>query len=195
MVIAGSVKLMKGKLSKFFFQQRNRVLEQLEKETAKLTPDMERKAVDDVFNLAGENEKLLARLKPMLVADLEFGGAQLFAELGMDNFQLKPQAALDFLKVRENYIKEINQTTFDQITTSLREGLDEGESYEKLAARVKEALGTASGLHAKAIAVETYEGRVQLSGFVNTPEEKAKAEQIARTVNGVMNVQNNITVK
>jgi hypothetical protein len=46
-----------------------------------------------------------------------------------------------------------------------------GDGYlsrvEALAARVKAALSAERGIRAGAIAVETYEGRVQLSGFVS----------------------------
>ena len=45
------------------------------------------------------------------------------------------------------------------------------------------------------VSVDTFKGTVQLSGFVNTAEEKARAEQVARTVSGVTNVQNNLAVK
>jgi hyperosmotically inducible periplasmic protein len=36
---------------------------------------------------------------------------------------------------------------------------------------------------------------VQLSGFVDSPEQKAQAEQIARSVSGVRGVRNNIVVR
>ena len=48
---------------------------------------------------------------------------------------------------------------------------------------------------ARAISVETFKGVVQLSGFVNTAEEKEKAGEIARNVKGVVDVKNNINVK
>jgi hyperosmotically inducible periplasmic protein len=38
-------------------------------------------------------------------------------------------------------------------------------------------------------------GTVQLSGFVNTADQKTKAGEIARQVQGVQDVVNNITVK
>ena len=43
--------------------------------------------------------------------------------------------------------------------------------------------------------VETFKGVVQLSGFVNTQDEKNKAEDIARGVRGVKSVKNNLIVK
>jgi osmotically-inducible protein OsmY len=48
---------------------------------------------------------------------------------------------------------------------------------------------------AMGIKVETFKGVVQLSGFAKNPDEKARAEQIARNTPGVQNVQNNISLK
>ena len=45
------------------------------------------------------------------------------------------------------------------------------------------------------IEVETYKGRVQLSGFVDSETEKDAAEQIANQVAGVREVVNNIQLK
>ena len=48
---------------------------------------------------------------------------------------------------------------------------------------------------ASSIKVETLNGTVQLSGFAKSYEEKSTAEAIARKVNGVKSVQNNISVR
>jgi osmotically-inducible protein OsmY len=45
------------------------------------------------------------------------------------------------------------------------------------------------------IHVETMQGVVQLSGFVETAAQKAQAERIARSVEGVRSVRDNIVVK
>src|ERR1700712_490763 len=45
------------------------------------------------------------------------------------------------------------------------------------------------------ISVETFKGTVQLSGFVDNSEQKSRAAEVARGVNGVRDVKNNITVK
>ena len=45
------------------------------------------------------------------------------------------------------------------------------------------------------VEVETFRDTVQLSGFVDTEEEKAKAGEIATGVDGVMKVENNLIVK
>jgi hyperosmotically inducible protein len=45
------------------------------------------------------------------------------------------------------------------------------------------------------VKVATFKRTVQLSGFVTGMEQKAKAGDIAKTVEGVKEVENNITVK
>jgi hyperosmotically inducible periplasmic protein len=45
------------------------------------------------------------------------------------------------------------------------------------------------------IHVETMQDVVQLSGFVDSPEQRAQAEQIARSVSGVRGVRNTIVVR
>ena len=45
------------------------------------------------------------------------------------------------------------------------------------------------------IKVETYKGTVQLSGFANSQAEINKAVQIARNVNGVQSVKNDVLLK
>jgi len=45
------------------------------------------------------------------------------------------------------------------------------------------------------IHVETFKNQVQLSGFVDSSEEIAKAGQIARNVEGVQDVKNNLVVR
>lgn len=45
------------------------------------------------------------------------------------------------------------------------------------------------------VKVDTFKSVVQLSGFVDTQEQKSRAEQIAQGVTGVQRVQNNLSVK
>jgi hyperosmotically inducible protein len=43
--------------------------------------------------------------------------------------------------------------------------------------------------------VVTFKGMVQLSGFVNNKDQKNRAGELAKSVEGVKEVENNITVK
>lgn len=45
------------------------------------------------------------------------------------------------------------------------------------------------------VGVDTFKGTVQLNGFVNTEQDRARAEQIARAVPGVRSVQNRLALK
>jgi osmotically-inducible protein OsmY len=45
------------------------------------------------------------------------------------------------------------------------------------------------------INVETFKGDVQFSGFVDSAESVDKAEAVARNVNGVVSVKNDLVVK
>jgi osmotically-inducible protein OsmY len=61
--------------------------------------------------------------------------------------------------------------------------------------KVKTAFVRDEVVKAMQVEVTTFKGNVQLSGFVDTAEQKARAEQIAAGIQGVMAVTNNITVK
>ena len=64
-----------------------------------------------------------------------------------------------------------------------------------ITARVKAALLAERGIPSLSISVDTYEGRVQLAGFVGTPEIVSRAGRLTATVSGVRTVDNNISVK
>jgi hyperosmotically inducible periplasmic protein len=64
-----------------------------------------------------------------------------------------------------------------------------------ITARVKAALLAERGIPSLSISVETYEGRVQLSGFVKAPDIVSRAGRVTAGVTGVRTVHNNITVR
>jgi len=64
-----------------------------------------------------------------------------------------------------------------------------------ITARVKAALLAEKGIPSMSISVETYEGRVQLSGFVGSPDLVSRAGRVTAAVSGVRTVHNNISVK
>jgi hyperosmotically inducible protein len=64
-----------------------------------------------------------------------------------------------------------------------------------ITARVRAALLAERGIPSLSIAVETYEGRVQLSGFVKAPDIVSRAGRVTAGVSGVRTVDNNITVR
>jgi hyperosmotically inducible protein len=58
--------------------------------------------------------------------------------------------------------------------------------------RVKEALIADPDTKARQIDVETFRGVVQLNGFVDSDTDRSKATSVARQVNGVKQVRNNL---
>jgi osmotically-inducible protein OsmY len=61
---------------------------------------------------------------------------------------------------------------------------------------VKAKLASDAGFNAfTQVHVETMQGVVQLSGFVDKAQDKSQAEQIARDVKGVHGVRNDIVVR
>ena len=64
-----------------------------------------------------------------------------------------------------------------------------------LTAKVKTALIAASETKAHQINVETKDGVVQLSGFVDTNSAKSAATTVAKSVTGVKDVKNELSVK
>lgn len=64
-----------------------------------------------------------------------------------------------------------------------------------ISAKVEAKLAAESLTAAMDVNVETYDGVVQLSGFVDNLETLQKAEQIARSVAGVKKVENNLILR
>lgn len=63
-----------------------------------------------------------------------------------------------------------------------------------IAARVKDSLKGAELSSDSDVNVEVSKGVVQLSGFVSTPQEKARAGDVASSVEGVRDVENQIAL-
>ena len=76
-----------------------------------------------------------------------------------------------------------------------RETFNEYMDDTAITASVKSAILEEPSLHTFQIHVETFQGTVQLSGFVDSEHEARKAEQLAKNTKGVKNVKNNIVVR
>jgi hypothetical protein len=64
-----------------------------------------------------------------------------------------------------------------------------------LAERVRAALVAERAIMATAISVESYEGQVELSGFVPAPDMASRAGRVTAGVDGVRFVHNNLAVR
>jgi len=79
--------------------------------------------------------------------------------------------------------------------TSTRQSTGEFVDDATITTKVKTAFVRDPIVKVFQVDVTTFKGNVQLSGFVDTPEQKTRAGQLAEGVPGVKTVTNNITVK
>ncbi len=80
-------------------------------------------------------------------------------------------------------------------STSTRESTGEYVDDSVITTKIKSLLAADNLLKSFQIGVETYQGTVQLSGFVNSRQAVDKADEIAKSVKGVKSVKNNLIVK
>lgn len=81
------------------------------------------------------------------------------------------------------------------VATATKESTGEYVDDSTITLKVKAALVKDPVVKAMDVTVETFKGVVQLSGFVNTPDQKFQAGRLAETVRGVTSVKNNLVVK
>ena len=79
--------------------------------------------------------------------------------------------------------------------TSTNESTGAYVDNSAITGKVKSAILQDPGLKVMQIDVTTYKNVVQLSGFVDTPQMVERAGTVAKQVNGVTSVQNNLIVK
>lgn len=79
--------------------------------------------------------------------------------------------------------------------TNTHRGTGEVIDDAAITTKVKAALVADKDVSALDVKVETYRGVVQLSGFTNSQTEITKAVQVARGVNGVKSVKNDLRIK
>lgn len=80
-------------------------------------------------------------------------------------------------------------------STSTQESAGQYIDDTTITTKVKAAIFNEPSLKVAQINVETYKAVVQLSGFVDSNADVTKAASVARTVNGVMSVKNDIRLK
>lgn len=96
-------------------------------------------AFDVLFDPIRFRDQLAAALRTDTVQALQEAGDECFAELGMDDpFTMPPEKARDFLRQRENLLKDVADEVFDDIKKELQAGHDAGESEAKIAQRLRD---------------------------------------------------------
>jgi osmotically-inducible protein OsmY len=80
-------------------------------------------------------------------------------------------------------------------STPTHESAGEYVDDSVITTKIKTLIAEDDFLKSFQISVETYQGTVQLSGFVNSQMAADKAGQIATSVHGVKSIKNNLIVK
>lgn len=80
-------------------------------------------------------------------------------------------------------------------STSTQSGTGEYLDDTVITTKVKAAILAEPDLKSLQISVETFKGVVQLSGFVDSAYSAKRAAEVARGVNGVVSVKNDLIVR
>ena len=80
-------------------------------------------------------------------------------------------------------------------STSTRESTGEYVDATVISTKVRAKIAEDKSVSIFDISVKTFKDTVQLSGFVNSRKEKIRAGELAASVKGVRQVENNIVVK
>jgi hyperosmotically inducible periplasmic protein len=78
--------------------------------------------------------------------------------------------------------------------TSGRESVGQYTDDKTITAKVKTALARDSMVKAHQVNVTTFQGQVQLSGFVDSQQQKDRATEIVRNMEGVKELHNDLVV-
>ena len=93
------------------------------------------------------------------------------------------------------FVTSILLTTVGCASTPKKEGTGEYVDDSVITTKVKAAIFNDPTLKSAEINVETFKGVVQLSGFVNSQADIAKAAEVAGMVKGVISDKNDMRLK
>lgn len=146
-----------------------------------------------------DDSVITTRVKSALLADDIVKGLDIKVETSKGEVQLsgfvESQDQIDraiMITKGVEGVKDVdNKMELKAMETSVGEKIDDGIVTTK----VKAALLAEEGVNSTDIAVETREGVVQLSGFVDDAAQIEKAGEVTRTVEGVKDVKNDLAVR
>jgi len=148
-----------------------------------------------------DDEVLTGKVKAALIQDDTTKARQINVESHNGVIQLSGFVATDDEKARAAQlakgIEGVRQVRNDIVVREAVASNTLGTEIDDatLTAKVKAELIGNETTKARDIQVETQRGVVQLSGFVDTSEQKAEAARVARSVSGVREVRNDLQIK
>ena len=124
--------------------------------------------------------------------DTNHDGHLSFSEASKDSFYTKEH----FDAADKNKDAKLTQEEYSNYKTA-QQKKEVGRIVDDstITTKVKALIVKEEGFKGMQVSVETYKGVVQLSGFVSTKAQIQKAGEIAKSVEGVKSVKNNLIVK
>lgn len=178
--IAPREKQAAKKYSRFFLEQKARVLDRLQKASpaARAEFDAAASLLSTIFPKAGENGALFARLAPLWTEQLKDGWQFLNTETGIKEtqnpFTVDDPRVLAALREREIQAAHVNDTTEEAIRDLIGKALEAGESTAELGDRI--AAYYAENCVGETSARPLTSARTQTSGIVNQGRQMAALE-------------------
>jgi len=146
-----------------------------------------------------DDSVITSRVKTALVKDLGGEAAKIDVETFRQRVQLNgfinsSDAKRSATRVAQN-VKGVssveNNLKLSTETRTAGEYIDD----KVLVAKIKTALAEDPVVKAHEVNIEVRQGVVQLAGFVDTSEQKSRAAEVTRDINGVRSVDNQLEVK
>lgn len=150
-----TVRAFRSKVDRALMEARVEVLQKLEaKYKAAGGGGATRSAgAEFIFDLSKFQSGLVRMLRGVSADALQLAGEQLLAEVGKDlPWQMPAPKATEFLRERENRIKDASEAIHGQIMRELEMGLQEGDTLAQMASRVKGSFNQLSNGRALVIA-------------------------------------------
>lgn len=147
-----------------------------------------------------EDSAITAKVKAALLGDDVVKGMDIQVETrkgevqlsGYVDSQAQADRAVEIARGIEGVKNVDNKMTVKTGETTVGEKIDDGI----ISTKVKAALADDEGIKDSTdIVVETRDGEVQLSGYVNNQAQMDRAVEVVRSVEGVKNVINNMSIK
>lgn len=101
------------------------------------------------------DRKIIAILKPIILANVVKGGESLAIDFHLfaeGEFEANTIFIENFFKSREMLIKNINETTFEKLTTVINEAVNNGETIAEISQKVERVYTEAKGFRSRNIA-------------------------------------------
>ena len=142
-----------------------------------------------------DDSAITTKVKSALLADADVKSFDIKVETRKGEVQLSGfvdnQAQMDRAKGVEGVKKVDNKMSLKTTSTTVGDKIDDGV----ITTKVKAALLGDSSVKSSDIGVVTRDGEVQLSGFVDSQSQIERATEVARGVEGVKGVINEMSIK